>query len=243
MKTIEIEYRTFWLQSRVQSNVPEKWEEVTPRQLIAIAKNYLGETTDDKMLSVMCGVRKWIIKQLDTYQKFSLATELNFITDYKPFSHFIIKKAGILRAPKPRLQGMSFGQFMFADSYYSTWLISQKDEDLNKFVAALYLPEGEIFKSENMPALTLIAERIPLMVKCAISINYRLIKEFLSHAYPMVFQKPKDGARSKPDDGWVKVFESVVGDDIVNQDKYSELPVHVVLRWITKKIKENAKTR
>jgi hypothetical protein len=242
MKTIEIDYRTFWMRGRVQSNIPERWSEVSPRQLIVIALNYLGETSEEKMLAEMCGVRKWIIKRLDTYQRFSLAQELNFLTDYKPFSHFIIRKAGVLRAPRPRLQDMTFGQFMFADTYYSTWAESQKDVDLDKFIGCLYLPEGSNFKSENIEPLALIAGKAPLVVRCAIAINYRLVKEFLTHAYPLVFQKPKPGEKRKGGDGWVKVFESVVGDDIVNQDKYSELPVHVVLRWISRKIKESTKS-
>lgn len=241
MKEVVIEYRTFWLRSKAQSSIPEKWDEVSPRQLTAIAKNYLGETSEDKLLSVMCGVRKWVISQLDTYQKLTLAEELAFLTDYKPYSHFIIPKAGALRAPKPRLRGMTFGQFMFVESYYSAWLKTQKDEDMDRFIAALYLPRDSVFKSENHPAITLIAGKIPVIVKCAISINYRLVKEFLSHAYPLIFQKPKPGSKSAGDDGWIKVFESVVGDDIVNQDKYAGLQLHIMLRYITGKIKENSK--
>lgn len=242
MKSVVIEYR-FLLKRKAECSIPTCWEDVTPRQLIAIAKNYLGETSDEKMLSVMCGVKKHIIKKLDHYQRFALAGEMNFITDYKPFSHFIIQKAGALRAPKPRLQGMTFGQFVFVDSYYSVWLHSQKDTDLNKFIAALYLPKGAKFKEENLSVQTLIAEKVPIIVKCAISINYRLVKEFLAHAYPLVFQKPNPGSVQKSDNGLVKVFESIVGDDIVNQDKYSELSVHVVFRYISNKIKENAKRR
>lgn len=241
MKTIEIGYRKFWMNRVVKSTIPEKWDEVSPRQLIAIAKNYLGESSEDMLLSVMCGVRKKLIRNLDTYQKLSLAEELNFITDYKPFSHFIIRKAGALRAPKPRLQAMTFGQFVFAESYYANWLQSQKDEDLDKFIASLYLPEGAKFESENIAALALIAGKQPLITRFAISINYRLVKEFLAHAYPLIFQKPKPGAKPGAGDGWIKVMESVVGDDIINQDKYAGLQLHNVLRFITRKIKENNK--
>jgi hypothetical protein len=241
MKTIQIEYRFLWFTRRLNGAIPASWEEITPRQLIAIARNYLSESSDDELLSILCGVRKNTIRKLDAYQLFSLAGELSFLSDYKPFSHFIIHRAGSLQAPKPRLEGMSFGQFMFVDSYYSIWLSSQKDADLNKFIAALYLPEGEVFQSVKMPARENVAASLPLMLKLAISINYRLIREFLSHAYPLIFQKPDAGASRNPGDGWVRVFESVVGDDIVNQDRYAELPLHSVLRWITKKVKENAK--
>jgi hypothetical protein len=238
MTSISIEYKTFWIRKNVSGTIPEKWDEVSPRQLIAIAKNYLGEASDDNMLSVMCGVRKAIIRKLDLYQKLNLAEQLKFLTDYKPYSHFIISNAGALYAPKPRLQGMTFGQFMFVESFYSSWITSQTDQDLDKFIAALYLPRETPFKSENLAALTLIAERVPALTKCAISINYRLIKEFLSHSYPLIFQKPAPGSKAKLDDGWMKVFESVVGDDIVNQDKYADINIHVMLRYITRKIKE-----
>lgn len=241
MKTIEIGYRKFWMNRVAKSSIPERWEEVTPRQLIAIARNYLGESSEDKLLSLMCGVRKKLIRNLDTYQKLSLAEELNFITDYKPFSHFIIRRAGVLRAPKPRMQAMTFGQFVFVESYYSNWLQSQKDEDLDKFIASLYLPEGVKFQSENIAVQALIAGKVSLIMKLAISINYRLVKEFLAHAYPLIFQKSKLGAKPGSGDGWVKIMESVVGDDIINQDKYAGLQLHNVLRFISRKIKENSK--
>lgn len=241
MKTIAIEYQRLGTKRSVTSSVPTKWDEVTPKQLIVIAKNYLGECSDDLMLSVLTNLNRRIILRLDTYQKFQIAEQINFLTNYKPFSHFIIDKIGILQAPKPRLQAMSFGQFMFVDSYYNDWLQSQKDEDLNKFVSALYIPKGKPFRQENLVIYELIAERYPLDVKFAISINYRLVKEFLIHAYPLVFQKAQTTQKAKENAGWVKVFESVVGDDIVKQDKYAELSVHVVLRWISKKVKENAK--
>lgn len=240
MKTIALEYKRLGTQRSITSSIPSKWDEISPKQLIVISKNYLGECSDDLMLSILCNLNRRIIMRLDSYQKFQLAQEMNFLTDYKPFSHFIINKIGILQAPKPRLQSMSFGQFMFVDSYYSEWLQSQKTEDLNKFISALYTPYGNAFKQDNLIVTELIAERFPLEAKCAISINYRLVKEFLIHAYPMVFQKAKENQKTE-NSGWVKVFESVVGDDIVNQDKYAELSVHVVLRWISKKIKENVK--
>ena len=241
MKTIKLEYRFLFLDRKLERSIPTRWDEVTPRQLITIARHYLSESSDEQMLSILCGVRKRIIRMLDTYQRFSLANEMSFLKDYKPYSHFIIRKAGQLMAPKLRLEGMSFGQFMFVDSWFTIWLHSRKEDDLNKFIASLYLPDGETFQSESMPELMHSASQVPLLVKLAISINYRLIREFLAHAYPLIFQKPRPGTTPKPGDGWVKVFESVIGDDIVNQDRYAELPLHTVLRWITRKLKENAK--
>ena len=44
-----------------------------------------------------------------------------------------------------------------------------------------------------------------------------------------------------PSDDWVKIFDNLVSDDLVNADKYAAMPVHTVFRYITRKIKENAK--
>lgn len=241
MNTVKVRYRLFGVWLNYKGNLPASWGELSPQQLIVVGKNYLGEVADDVMLSVMAEIPQYIVRRLDSYQKYMLAVELDFMTDYKPISHFIIPKAGTLRAPAPRLEGMSFGQFMFVDTYYSNYLESDKEEDLNRFIGALYLPKGASFKSENLLVQSLIASKVPILVKHAISINYRLLKEFLTNAYPMVFQKPKLGTTSRRGDGWVKVFESVVGDDIVNEDKYAQLNVHAVLRWITKQIKKDAK--
>ncbi len=242
MNTVKVRYRLFGVWLNYKGNLPASWGELSPQQLIVVGKNYLGEVADDVMLSVMAEIPQYIVRRLDSYQKYMLAVELDFMTDYKPLSHFIIPKAGTLRAPAPRLEGMSFGQFMFVDTYYSNYLESQSDHDLNKFIGALYLPRGAKFKSENLLVQTLIASKVPLVVKHAISINYRLLKEFLTNAYPLVFQRPKPGTTAKRADGWMKVYETIVGDDIVNEDKYAHLGVHTILRFITNQIKKNVKT-
>jgi len=41
---------------------------------------------------------------------------------------------------------MNFGQFIFADAYYNTWLANKDDETLNKFIASLYIFDDEEFK-------------------------------------------------------------------------------------------------
>ena len=94
--------------------------------------------------------------------------------------------------------------------------------------------------------------------KTAINLNYRLVKEWLCNQYPIIFQKPSDDLETDPvaersrghrgtaagrsrGSDWVKLYESIVGDDIVNQDKYAALPLHTVFRYLTQKIKENGR--
>jgi hypothetical protein len=69
---------------------------------------------------------------------------------------------------------------------------------------------------------------------------------WLALAYPLIFQEKAENPPSgdKPTDGgrrqspWIKVFDGLVGDDLINRDRYAELPVHTVLRFMTEKSKE-----
>ena len=74
--------------------------------------------------------------------------------------------------------------------------------------------------------------------------NWGLVQLWLQKAYPLLFPegdeaKPRVTHRKRSP--WIAIFEDLVGDDIVNGDKYAMLPIHTVLKHLTKKIKQNAK--
>jgi len=50
-------------------------------------------------------------------------------------------------------------------------------------------------------------------------------------------EKPKNNTNN----GWLNILENIIGDDIINQDKYSNLSLHSTLRFLTNKIKANLK--
>lgn len=246
MQEIKIPYRRFWFWRHKTRQLPQKWEELSTEQLIAVAENYLGICDDNQFLAAMCNVRKRIIRKLPSYFKYKIGKELEFLSDYTPYNNFIIKRIASLYAPKYKMEGVSFGQFMFADTFYSNWCSSGSDDDLNKFIACLYLPKDFEFDSKYLDKLSKRAARISTREKYAITLNYRLIKEWLPDVYPLIFDKADKGEKKKKrpsaqGNGWIKIFESIVGDDIVNQDKYARLPMHQVLKFVTNKIKEHAK--
>jgi len=51
----------------------------------------------------------------------------------------------------------------------------------------------------------------------------------------------KEDVKKVKQSGWLKLFESLVGEDLINRDRYAELPVNTVFRHLTTKYKENAK--
>ncbi|NQU85266.1 MAG: hypothetical protein HQ541_05850, partial [Mariniphaga sp.] len=192
MKTVTIEYplfRRFKYSRFAKGSHPEKWEEISPEQLIVIACLYKNSITLLKFLNKMTQIKTRVLKKLDEYQLLKLTELVGFVSDFKPFNHFIIKKLDLeetLYSPKVKLKGMSFGQFIFADTYFNNYRFDNKQEDLNKFIACLYLPENQTFDESLIDGRSELTANLPLGTKEAIAINYQLIWEWLSKVYPLI---------------------------------------------------------
>jgi hypothetical protein len=259
MKNIQIKYCPFkWsgFQLTAKGWHPEAWDEITPAQLITIACLYTKHIGDVAFLNILTGIKKSILKKLDGYQLLKLFELMDFIKDLKPYNQFIIPKLGRvkeLHAPKLKLKGVTFGQFIFADTYFSDYQANSKPADLNRFVASLYLPMDHSFSESTIDENEKWVSNLPADTREAIYINYLLIREWLTTVYPYIFTKYEDvkskGLTSPPakntnrKNGWIKVFDSIVADDIINNDKYASLPVHTVFRFMTAKYIQNLKSR
>jgi len=242
MTPIILKYRRFFIPFTLNAEIPVCWNDVSAKQLIAISRLYNDEITDNELISIMCDIPLRIVNKLTTYERYRLANVFSFVTDFKPFHSFIIKDIYGYFPPRPKLEGMIWEQFMFTDTYYNNWAENGLQTDLDKFFACLYQKKGEAFDSSKIELYLSENFYTDNELKIAVSINYRLVKEWLTDAYPMVFQRPGEAQESKgKNKGWLPVFESIVGDDIINQDKYAKLTVHTVLKYLTKKIKENAR--
>jgi hypothetical protein len=177
--------------------------------------------------------------------------------DIKPYNAFIIpeiKTSGkIFCAPKSKMAGVTFAHFIFVESYFTDYQNNKKLTDLYKFIAALYLEQNRTFDENKITEnASLLSGTKPEILE-AIVINYVLFREWLAQSYPMIFQqeeevdenheKPKRTHKNPGNSGWIKIFENIVGDDLINHDRYAMLPLHNVLRWMTNKIKENLKRK
>lgn len=226
--------------------MPARWEELSAGQLALVARSYHDGVSDAEMLAGMCGLKLKLVKRFDDYQMYVLGKQLDFMGEFKPAYAFVLKRVKKLSAPLPRMEGVSFGQFIFADTYYEQYIDTEDEKALNKFIACLYLPEKKEFSEKLIEQRAeYVALHLAVIEKTAISLNYRLVKEWITERYPFVFQKPVEDVEKKkvkPKSGsWVQILEGIVGDDIINQDKYAGLPMHTVLRFLTQKIKEYAR--
>jgi len=265
MKHIEIRYRPIPFlpfYRTVSGSFPENWGEITAPQLIAIACLYKGGSSDLRFLKTMSGLPMRVLKRTDDYERFKLIEQIEFIGDRRPFHEFIIKElpspVSGLRSPDPKLKGITFGQFIFADTYFGNYQETQNEDDLNKFIAALYLPEGKIFNEKHIQENSKAVGKLDKNTREAISINWQLIHEWLSLAYPLIFQKREEmisdapspereaveGSVSKAEGSpWIKIFQNFVGDDILHDDQWADKPINTIFTYMTRKYKENARRK
>jgi hypothetical protein len=239
MIAITLEYRPlgFLWRRKLNKHMPARWSEMTARQMIAIPELTHGTIDDFKLLQIFIGIKKSIAKRLGGYQRFCLLQNLKYIKDLEPLSNFVINRIFGFHAPKNRLKDVSFGAFIFGDTYYQNY-VSGKKEDLNKFIACFYYSRLG-FKEKNIEINARLIGLSDILVREAVAVNYGLIREWLAKAYPYVFQKAEhSNKRSK---GWVGVFDMLVKDDLANQDKWSKLPVSTVLRNLNLKIEDYLK--
>jgi len=239
MTTIEIQYRPFrWLHytRKIKTTHPDSWEELTPAQFISAACVFKETISDDKLIASMLGLRKRLIRKLSPYQKFSLIELLKFLEAYKPYYEFIIPQIAGFKAPYPRLKDETFGCFIFAETYFERYSSTHEPEYLSKFIACFYRPSA--FKESDINDRACIIAKQPLLTQEAIFINYFLIREWYTQEYPLVF-KPAADQSKKEKSTWLDVYDAVVGDDIVKQEEYANLPISTVLRYLNKRIQKH----
>lgn len=256
MQEVKVRYRPVgWLpfERSLKGRFPGKWEEVTPRQLIALSS--LSESDEfSKLLSLFSGLPPKVCRRMDAIQQSELWKLNGWMEHDLSFNRFLIPEVnagGItLHAPRESLRGVTFGRFVFLDTAFIQYRQDGEEADLDRFIASLYIPQGAVFTDElpleNEPKVL----QIPWKVKLAIAFNYTLVRQWLAGRYPLLFSLPPDrndqGAAAPGDKKsdprvWIRVYESIVGDDIVNHDRYGDIPLHNVLRYLTAHTKENMK--
>ena len=267
MITIEVKYRPVrWLpfSGKLESKVPQNWGELNQNQLIAVACLFNSASSDIDFLQSMSGLKKKILHKLSDFERHKLMEIVEFVGELKPFPEFIIRKlpvrslstkqskGTILYAPCPKLKGVTFGQFIFADTYFANYQESQNEIDLNKFIASLYLGINEKFEERLIQGRFEAIGKLDLNIRQAIVLNFQLIHEWLALAYPLIFQKREEiisddrSERSLPvNEGspWIKVFQNFVGDDILHDDVWASKPVNTIFAYMTRKYKENARKK
>lgn len=241
MTDIEFKYNYLGYKFTVKRKLPSSWDDINKKQLLAITKTYISNIDDNTFLAEFCNLNKHFINKIPPVYRYYITKQLKFLEELKPINFFIIDKYKNYNLPNPKLEKLSFGQFMFIDTFFSDYSVSNNKDDLDKFVASLLTPDNIEFDDNIFKNNLKFVKKIPEIIKFSFFLNYRLIKEWLTECYPLIFEKPDKKSNKKGGGGWLKIFDSIVGDDILRRNDYSKLSVHSVFKYLTKKIKEYAK--
>ena len=240
MNNITIKYHRFFQERTIETTFPSCWSEMTPRQFLALT----SRPDDISLLSVMLDVPKKIVKHFSLLQIYDLAHLFDFIQKDQKVSSFTLETLripgiGTLYAPLPKLQEMTFLQFVYVDTFYMNYATNPRPETLYKLASYLYSPKSgfsKLFADINTEKI----QKIDHETLEAISLNYGLIRKWITERYPLVFPRTKQEIK-KGGTTWLDVFDNVVGDDLKDRDQYATVPINAVFRFLTKKIKESRK--
>lgn len=233
MISVAIEYRPIefipWMR-RVEKNLPSNWSEMNARQIVAIPDIIRDDVDESRLLEIFLGVKRSIARKIVGFQRYSILKNLLYVQYPEPLGYFVIDNIAGFNAPGDKLKGVIFGAFIFGETYYQKY-IQGNIECLDKFIACYYTGKDGFNESQIETRAALIS-KWPMVIREAIGINYSLIREWLAVTFPYVFQKQEGGEKKETNAGWVKVFDAVVGKDIIHQDNYARVPAMEMLRFL-----------
>lgn len=231
----------------IHTQHPENWEELLPSQFIALVRVMSAEISENDILMEMLDLPYSIVKKLDAYQRYTLGQLLDFIQNKVPFNRFVIPEIQGLKAPEDGLNDVSFGEFMHIDTFYANY--RESENDLLNLVSCIYVrhtKKGERPDFNGKIDTHKIQNIHPLKLE-AIALNYGLIRTWLEEAYKEVFHTTSatglDKTNKKQNNGWINVYDSMVGDDLIHAENYFNMPCTEVLRYMNNKVKENRKKK
>jgi len=239
MTPIELEYfpsRWIRFSRELKTTHPDSWSELSAGQLIAAVRVMQETIPDDDLIASMLGIRKRLVKRLSPYQKFCIIDLLGFLESHQPYHEFILPAIGKLSRPQPRLKDETFGTFIFAETFFEKYAATGDTAYRAKFISCYY--RAGAFREADIKTNSVVIAKLPADEQEAIFLNYFLIRQWFVEQYPSVFE-PATNQAKKEKSSWIDVYDAIVGDDIVKEAQYANLPISTVLRYLDKRIKTN----
>ena len=251
-------------------SVPSSFEEMTERQFVAACRIMLGDTSTD-VISSISGIEKEILGELSPFQLYNI-TQL-FESWNRKDAKLVFKEWKIPEiivggvtyyGPTSNFGNITWGEFVYADQCMM--------QGFHKaVVAALFRQQRDGYTGETdirVPFSTYGTTRRFEVLKdldeatiLGVILNYRAVRAAsLEATYSSIFpylddhtentdsdliddtpQEPEESA-SHPF-SWTVVHRNLLGDNIQDEEKYLQLPVHTVLYRLNQLIIESRKSR
>ena len=160
-----------------------------------------------------------------------------------------------LIGPLAQFKNLTCGEFAFADTYYSAYFETKKEDFLDKCLAVLMREEDPeanennidwkgdrriIFNENHIDRRAILISKIPPEIKLAAMFNYSIIRAKLEQRFIWIFQKSASGVNNKKN-GWDKVMRSMCQGDLTKLDKIFNVPLYTFFDELNDTIKQNSK--
>lgn len=254
MKHIKIEYPyLFFFRKSKEITVPDEWINLSQEQFAICAEAIVGNVSDDLFVSKFFGLKEGLVKKLSKYEQYKLIEQISFITNPQATVNFFYLDSipgTELVAPEEKLKNVSIEHFMLFDTFFFDYVNKPSIENLQRFVASLYLKQGEKLTSVNFDErVKYIANNVASSYLNAIFLNYTFIRKWLSSVFSYLFEYKEDESENenklkrnqanlshRPD--WNAILDGLIGDDILKEEEYRKLPCLRAFKTINNRIKQ-----
>ncbi len=169
------------------------------------------------------------------------------------YMKFVVLNGVKLIGPASEFKNMVCGEFVFADTYYTSFKETEDENFLNKFLAVLMREidslanetspawKGDnriIFNENHIDRRAALISKMPLDKRLAAAFNYSIIRELLEKRYIWIFQKSSAESNSKSS-GWDKVIRSMCFGDITKLQEIFFVPLYTFFDELNDAIRVN----
>lgn len=239
-----------WQRSRpvmLRRELPRSWDELTPRQLRALAKaNFLLHSKSARQLYLCHGFLQlpfWLFLRISRRDLFDIYRQLSDCMGENTLSRTLLRtvRCGSIHwhGPQDHGRNMSFLEFIKADTAYAAFLANHDTVHLNTLVATLYRPASQAqsrttpgyngdpripLNEYHLSGRALQAAKVPLVDRYAILLQYAGLRQYLQLRYPKTFSGGKPSRF-----GWAGVIVSLAGEKFGDDDAVAGKNIHAIL--------------
>ena len=247
MKDVKFVIRFVGIPVKFIRKIPVTMADLTEKQYLSLVKYMNGQIREYRLITVMYNLPFFLLFTISRkkFWTYKLIESMEAFSDFsKPADRFFITRlpGTELSCDSRKFKGISFMQFMFADTMYTQYLKTNNEQYLYSFIAAFYLQPGENFATLDLELRTVYLEKkgINNVIYEAVFLNYMMLKKWLSVAYPYMFASNEDNGSSSPkrQQKWLDIFDAFVGEQIPDTEYYKNMPCMDAFRIINRRMKD-----
>lgn len=265
MKNIKIKIN----KAEVSFDIPTEYKELNQEQFTAIVRYcYEKQTpieerlTDAiKLLWIFCNKKNKAVKKI--FSELTKSGDLLQIIEENnlPFEKPVACRKWFLKkvhtpfsdyyGPEDGFSDMKFGEFVYADTLFLSYINNQSFDSLLTLAAVLFRKKR---KNERIPFKDLKVEKAKKQIRkfnwyeiYSVFYNYMLVRMYIAEKYIYIFPQKKnenDNPETENDfnpNGWFEARAMFV-ENLADLEKLDNLNVHDVLFYVNNKIKKNAQS-